>query len=199
MVNLYAQAVLLLNGSWEPIRILSIKRAVALLLSGSAEPVDGRNLRDLFIGKVSDAHETSAAALRTGTAGVIFEIPNIIKLKYYTNVPKRGIRWTRRNVLKRDDYTCVYCGRTINEYHSVANTVVRPEDMTIDHVIPSSNGGRSTWTNTVCACRWCNNRKGDRTPNEAGMRLLREPKRPRTNYFVLGSNFPEEWKIYLEA
>jgi 5-methylcytosine-specific restriction endonuclease McrA len=81
----------------------------------------------------------------------------------------------------------------------MANRNLAVTDMTVDHIIPQSKGGKNTWSNTICACHWCNNRKGNRTDNEAGMKLLWEPKRPRTNYFVVGSKIPKEWKYYIEV
>ncbi len=94
-------------------------------------------------------------------------VPEIIALAHYERLPSAAVTFSRRNVAKRDHYTCQYCG-------------VQPgaESITIDHVLPRSQGGASTWINCVAACVECNTRKSDRTPDQAGMRLRRRPVRP---------------------
>jgi 5-methylcytosine-specific restriction endonuclease McrA len=98
-------------------------------------------------------------------------------------------------VLRRDDFTCVYCGIKVGEAQRGA--VLNRHDFTIDHIIPTSRGGKNTWGNTVCACPACNHRKGNRTPHEAGMPLRWEPKMPRVDYLVASGEVPEAWKVYL--
>jgi len=171
-----ATAVLLLNATYEPLRIIPIRRAVSLLMRGVVEGVDG-----------------IAATLHTSTS--IFEVPSVLRLRYYVRVPMRGAIWSRRGVLARDGYECIYCGATIGERRH--GRTLRRTDFTIDHLIPRSRGGANTWGNTASACRWCNGRKGSRTPHEAGMRLLWEPKTPRVGYIVASGNVPTEWRIYL--
>lgn len=171
--------VLLLNGStWEPIDILSVPRAINLILAGKAMIVEetGRFLRSV---------------------SRRFPVPSVIALRYYVNVPRRGARWSRRSVLARDDFTCVYCG--VRPGMVQRSRVLRKQDFTVDHIIPRSRGGVDGWTNTVCACYWCNHRKGNRMPSEAGMKMRWEPKTPRTSYLVvsIGSG-PDSWKKYIE-
>jgi 5-methylcytosine-specific restriction endonuclease McrA len=116
---------------------------------------------------------------------VRFPWPSIVRLKSYARVPYKRVMLSRRNVLQRDQHTCQYCAST--------------SDLTIDHVLPKSRGGRDTWENLVAACVSCNNRKGDRTPEEAGMALAREPFRPSYVMFIrdfVGS-VHEAWKPYL--
>lgn len=170
--------VLLLNGSYEPLRIVSIRKAVGLLMRGVAEGVEG-------------------IATRLRTPSTVFEVPSVIRLRYYVNVPQRGATWSRRGVLTRDKYTCVYCGVSIGKQSR--GRVLTRSDFSVDHLIPSSRGGGNTWGNTACACRKCNHRKADRTPHEAGMRLRWEPKTPRTNYMVVSGDVPAEWKVYLKT
>jgi len=171
-------AVLLLNASYEPLRVISARRAVNLLLRGVAEGVEG-----------------IAARFRTPTT--VFEVPSVIRLRYYVNVPQRGATWSRRGVLNRDRYTCIYCGARPGDRRG--GHMLTRSDFSVDHIIPLSRGGKSVWGNTACACRRCNQRKGNRTPHEAGMRLRWEPKRPRVNYLVLSGDVPEEWKVYLRV
>lgn len=164
-------AVLLLNASYQPLRIISVKQAVNLMLRGVVEGVEG-----------------VAARLRTPTT--VFVVPSVLRMRYYVNAPQRGAVWSRRGVLKRDGYTCIYCGAQVGG-------ALTANDFTVDHIVPRSRGGKSTWGNTACACLRCNHRKGDRLPHEAGMKLLFEPKTPRVNYAVLTGSIPQEWKVYL--
>ena len=172
-------SVLLLNGStWEPIDIVSVPRAINLILAEKAVIVEetGRFLRSV--------HDR-------------FPVPSVIALRYYVNVPRRGARWSRRGVLMRDKYTCVYCGVQPGELQR--GQVLRKQDFTVDHILPRSRGGVDGWTNTVCSCYTCNHRKGDRLPSEIGMRLRWEPKTPRTSYLVISvGSGPDAWRKYIE-
>lgn len=164
-----AQSILLLNASYEPLTVVTLARAVKLLLRGRAEAV-------------SDERITVASAAET------LAVPQVLRLKIYAHVPhRRTPAWTRRGVFERDDFTCAYCGRRY-----------AARDLTVDHLIPVSQGGASTWGNTVAACPRCNQRKADRTPHEAGMKLLIEPKAPRTSYLVASGDVPAAWKVWIE-
>jgi 5-methylcytosine-specific restriction endonuclease McrA len=171
--------VLLLNGStWEPLEIISIPRAINLLLANKAVVVEQT---ERFLRTVSDR----------------FQVPSVIALKTYINVPRRQATWSRRAVLTRDNYTCIYCAAKPGDI--VQGKPLSKNDMTIDHILPKSRGGRDVWANTACACYVCNRRKGDKLPGEAGMRLLWEPRRPRTNYLVLEiGTGPDVWKKFIE-
>ncbi|MBN1201056.1 MAG: HNH endonuclease [Anaerolineae bacterium] len=171
--------VLLLNGgTWEPLTVVSIPRAINLLLSGKAIVV-----------------EESDRFLRT--VRTKFPVPSVIALRRYINVPRRHAHWSRQGVLTRDGYTCIYCGARPGDI--VRGQPITRRDMTVDHILPVSRGGKNTWSNTACACFACNHRKGNRLPGEAGMRLRWEPKTPRTSYLVIemGSH-PNTWKRYIE-
>lgn len=178
MTNVNTRCVLLLNASYEPHEIITIRNAVSLLMKGRVDVVDG-----------------IAAKLRTPST--IFEVPSIIRLKRYVNAPKRKVNWGRRAVLKRDNYTCIFCGAHPGMKRN--GITLKKSDFTLEHLKPISKGGLDTWSNTACACWLCNNRKGNRTPNEAGMKLLYEPKRPRVDYLVASGEIPSEWKIYIET
>lgn len=163
------EAILLLNATYEPLAVLSLPRAIKLLLKGRVEPV-------------AEERITVASASRTLT------VPTVLRLKVYVRVPHRHTpAWTRRGLFARDGHTCAYCGRRVSA-----------RELTVDHVIPVSQGGRATWGNTVTACARCNQRKADRTPHEAGMKLLIEPKAPRTNYLVASGEIPAAWKMWIE-
>lgn len=171
--------VLLLNGStWEPLAVITVPRAINLLLAGKALIV-----------------EESGNFIRT--VRETFAVPTVIALRTYVNVPRRRAHWSRKGVLVRDEYTCIYCGAQPGTIQRGA--VLTKSDMTIDHVLPRSRGGRDTWGNTACACKHCNHRKGDRLPHEAGMRMKWEPRTPRTSYLVIAMGTgPSAWKRYIE-
>ena len=172
--------VLLLNASYEPLRIISVRRAVGLLMRGVAEGV-----------------AAAGVAARLRMPSMVFTVPSVLRLRYYVSVPQRGATWSRRGVMKRDSYTCIYCGARVGEQRR--GRVVTRADFTLEHLIPLSRGGGNTWGNTACACRWCNGRKADRMPHEAGMRLRWEPKTPRVNYLVVSGDVPAEWRVYLRV
>lgn len=142
--------VLVLNATYEPLSVVSVKRAVVLLLKEKAELIE-------------------AARARLRAESYSLPVPLVIRLVYFVKIPRRiSLPVTRRGILSRDHYTCQYCG-------------VMPfrKDLTVDHVLPRSRGGKTTWENVVTACSKCNGRKGNRTPAEANMTLLLEPARPR--------------------
>lgn len=142
--------VLVLNATYEPLSVVSVKRAVILLLKEKAELI-----------------EAAQAMLRSESLSV--PVPLVIRLVYFVKIPPRiTLPVTRRGVLSRDHYTCQYCG-----------AMPPRKDLTVDHVVPRSRGGKSTWENVVAACTKCNGRKGSRTPAEANLRLLSQPQRPR--------------------
>jgi 5-methylcytosine-specific restriction endonuclease McrA len=118
-----------------------------------------------------------------------FPMPSVIRLRQYVRVPYVEIALTRKNFLHRDAHTCQYCRKS-------------GEDMTLDHVIPRSRGGQDTWENIVVACVRCNVHKGNRTPKEAGMLLLKQPSRPHSSlYFEVSKQMKngtnQEWRKYV--
>lgn len=123
--------------------------------------------------------------LRIKTITTQFAMPSIIRLFKYVNLPYRGVVLTRQNIFKRDDGKCQYCGAT--------------SDLTLDHVVPRSRGGKSSWDNLVTACKSCNSKKGDRTPQEAKMPLKKEPFKPNFLMFLrdFSGKLDENWKPYL--
>jgi 5-methylcytosine-specific restriction endonuclease McrA len=169
--------VLLLNASYEPLAVITRRRAVSLLLKGRVEAA-------------------CAEEIEIQGASRPLHIPTVIRLRRYINVPRRSARWSKRAVLQRDKYTCAYCG--LRPGDSRRGQVLTRPCFTIDHILPVSRGGKNSWGNTVCACAHCNQRKGNRTPHEANLKLLWEPKTPRVNYLVASGEAPATWKVYLE-
>lgn len=172
--------VLLLNGStWEPLSVVTVPRAINLVLAGKAIVVEEsgkyvRSIRDKFV------------------------VPSVIALRTYINVPRRRAHWSRKGVLVRDNYTCIYCN--IEPGMLQKGKVLTKSDLTIDHILPKSRKGKDNWSNTACACAVCNHKKGNRLPHEAGMKLLWEPKTPRTSYLVIAlGTGPKVWKRYIEV
>jgi 5-methylcytosine-specific restriction endonuclease McrA len=162
--------VLVLNATYEPLNVVSVRRAVLLLLKEKAEVV-----------------EAADAWLRSEQVAV--PVPLVIRLVYYVRIPRRfSLPVSRRTVLARDHYACQYCNVQPGKAH-----------LTIDHVVPRSRGGETHWENVVTACGPCNRRKGNRTPAEAGMFLLRQPRRPRYLALTLleGAGAPEVWSKYM--
>ena len=118
------------------------------------------------------------------------QVPRVIRLLCYDRLPKQSLHLNRRNVLARDGHLCQYCGRHFPIHQ-----------LSLDHVIPRSRGGMSTWENVVCACLACNVRKGGRTPHEAKMKLVRRPSKPKRNpLLVLKLDNPkyQSWRTWLE-
>lgn len=171
--------VLLLNGStWEPLAVISVPRAINLLISEKATVIEQTGK---FLNTVREQ----------------FPVPSVIALRTYINVPRRKAHWSRKGVLVRDNYICVYCG--VQPGSVVKGKIFGKSDFTVDHIIPRSKGGKDTWSNTACACGACNHRKGNRLAHEAGMRLRWEPKTPRTSYLVIAvGSGPDAWKRYIE-
>ncbi len=167
MTPLLQKKVLVLNQNYEPLTVCHAQRAVVLVVLGKAEIV-----------------ERYDAEVRSISVAV--PLPSVVRLSMYIRAPRQEVALTRRNVLKRDGYRCMYCGS-------------RRGPMTTDHVVPRSHGGGDAWTNLVCACVRCNNRKGNRTPEQAGMPLLRPPRRPhRFTQITFYSTIPDKrWRPYL--
>ena len=138
--------VLVLNASYEPINICAARRALVLVLKG-----------------VASAEEESIAFIHSARAAL--RLPSVIRLLEYRRIPHQTRALSRKNILMRDRYTCQYCHRTLLS-----------SELTLDHVIPRSRAGESAWEILVACCNRCNNRKGNRTPEEAGMKLARQPR-----------------------
>ena len=179
--------VLVLNRSYLPVHITSVRRAFSLVYQGVARVVDEQyetfdfdSWRDLAIRAGDDS---------IGVVGGLIRVPRVILLIAFDRIPKRHVRFSRINVYGRDRSTCQYCGRRFPR-----------TDLNLDHVVPRSKGGRTTWQNVVCSCLDCNRRKGGRTPQQAGMRLIAPPRRPRWTPMVgvlAGRRGYPEWRPFL--
>ncbi|RKY84674.1 HNH endonuclease [candidate division KSB1 bacterium] len=158
-----------------------------LILNQNYEPMSvcsaKRAIVLLYLGKaeIVERHEQWVRSVTTA-----LPLPSIVRLGRYIRVPHKRILLTRKNILKRDHSRCQYCGRD-------------DKPLTIDHVIPKERGGQDVWENLVAACTDCNNRKGNRTPEQAGMHLLKKPRKP--NYLTFIQHYigisDDRWKPYL--
>lgn len=166
MLSLNRQ-VLILNQNYEPMSVIAAKKAVVLLYLGKVEIIEHHSE---YIHSVSRA----------------FPYPSIVRLMSFISVPRKRVVLSRKNVLKRDNHRCQYCGSS----HKM---------LTVDHVIPKNRDGDESWENLVCACVQCNNRKGNRTPEEAGMHLSRRPQKPNHLFYIqhFVGMVDERWKPYL--
>ena len=142
--------VLLLNKSEEVLNVIPWHRAARLMYTGKASAPFGHD-----------------EYYRIATGEGYFELPTAIVLAKYVTVPYTNASLSRKNILRRDEYSCQYCAEHLNE-----------ANQTLDHVLPVSRGGRHEWTNLVACCKGCNSKKANQTPSEAGMQLLREPHVP---------------------
>jgi 5-methylcytosine-specific restriction endonuclease McrA len=159
-------AVLVLNRSFLPVHVTSVRRAFILLYQGIAKAVDERY--DTFDFEAWRAQSVRGSEESIGTVAGRVRVPRVVQLVLFDRVPRRHVRFSRTNIYARDRNTCQYCGRRKTR-----------AELNLDHVIPRSQGGRTTWENVVCSCVDCNRRKGGRTPRQARMRLFKAPQRPR--------------------
>ncbi len=160
------QKTLVLNRSWLPVTLTTVRRAVALLATGAAGAVHPATYEvadwDVWI----ERGPTDNGSLRG--VGFRLPVPEVIVLHVYNGFPDRPVAFTRRNVYRRDGFQCAYC-----------SSAPSMGDLTIDHVLPRARGGTTSWENCVTACISCNARKADRLPWEIGFKLTRTPAAPR--------------------
>jgi len=169
--SLMQEPVLVLNATYEPINVTAVRRAMVLMLKGVAQAEEMHN---------AEVHSAAHA----------HKVPSVIRLLAYRHIPQQSRALSRKNILLRDRNTCQFCGR-----------IFPSSELTLDHVVPRSRGGRSSWENLVACCYRCNNGKGDRTPEEAGLKLARRP-RPFTLHtsrqlMRLIGHRDERWRKYL--
>jgi 5-methylcytosine-specific restriction endonuclease McrA len=169
--RLLQEPVLVLNATYEPINVTAVRRALVLILKG-----------------VAATEEEDGSFIHAARLAV--RIPSVIRLLEFRRIPYQTRALSRKNLLLRDRYTCQFCGRLLPAH-----------ELTLDHVIPRSRGGHTDWDNLVACCHKCNNLKGDRLPEEAGLRLLRPP-RPFTLHtsrqiMRMMGHSDDRWRKYL--
>ncbi|MFL5320661.1 MAG: HNH endonuclease [Myxococcaceae bacterium] len=179
---------LVLNRLYQPIHVTSVRRALSLMYLGVAKAIDEQyRLYDFEDWAALAAHENECIH----TPSQQIRVPRVLVLSAYEHLPKGRVRFSRLNIYARDQDTCQYCSKTLPR-----------SDLNLDHVIPRSQGGKTTWENVVCSCVPCNLRKGGRTPEQAAMRLLKKPVRPRWTPLFRGAQKRvtyREWLPFLSS
>jgi 5-methylcytosine-specific restriction endonuclease McrA len=189
--------VLVLNKYYMAVRIVGAKRAFSLLCRQVAEVVsveEGSYLAYDFESwcEVSqfkrqfkpDGHDW------VSTVNFHIAVPRIIRLLFYDRLPRNNVKFNRRNIFARDGNSCQYCGKK-----------QLTSELSLDHIIPRSLGGKAVWENIVCACTKCNVKKGGRTPKQASMTLIQKPVKPKRNpllHIHLAHNRYKSWKQFLD-
>ena len=196
MTDVLNRPTLVLNRNWQAINVATVARALIMLWNESAKVVDPVDYQlydwNDWSKLVPDRDEPFVQAVRQR-----FRVPEVVTLTEFDRLPAAAVTFSRRNVFKRDRFTCQYCGRQGRSHYgnggdaggietasSTRSQGNRPrlqlggDELTIDHVVPRARGGESSWTNCVLACLECNKRKADRTPAQAKVRLRKEPVRP---------------------
>ncbi len=170
MRGLLDSPVLVLNLNYEPLNVCNVKRAMTLVVVGKAEVL-----------------ENSRGIIRTPST--IFLCPSVIKLGYMIRRPRPRVKLTKKEIFRRDDYTCQYCGR-------------QSKNLTVDHIVPRHQGGQHRWENLASACPECNRRKGGRALQDAHMQLLRHPyEPPATSRYLFGRYVKDykEWEQFISG
>jgi 5-methylcytosine-specific restriction endonuclease McrA len=192
MESALSQNVLVLNRLWQAVNICSVKRAFMLLYQGHAQVVDA-STSGFQTMDFTQWHDFTRDYLGEDTVRTVrfrIRVPKVILLLFFDRLPVKEVKFTRHNIFERDSNTCQYCGQKFDR-----------KDLNLDHVVPRDRGGVTTWENIVCSCIRCNSVKGNRTPREAQMKLLRRPKRPKWRPFlqVQFSRAPDDsWKHFLD-
>jgi len=199
-VRALESSVLVLNKFYAAVHIVNVKRAFALLFKESAEVVSIDNGQynsydfsswvdvSAFKAEYELPDEDPYESIRTFSIEI--RVPKIIRLVVYDKLPKARVKFNRKNIFARDKNICQYCGKRFPT-----------SELSLDHVVPRTQGGISTWKNIVCACTDCNKHKGGRRPIEAGMKLIRKPVQPKHCPIIqlkLGSNKYQSWRQFLD-
>ena len=195
--SVLGHSVLVLNRNYMAVHVVNVRRAFVLLVRSLAEVIDvdeGQYANYDFDSwlEISQLRETLEEPLSDWVHAVNFRVqaPRVIRLLHYDRVPGRTVRFNRRNVFARDGNRCQYCGKRFPT-----------SELSLDHVVPRSQGGPATWDNIVCCCVSCNIRKGGRTPQQAGVKLIRKPERPKRSPLVsqklLNPRYAS-WKAFLD-
>jgi 5-methylcytosine-specific restriction endonuclease McrA len=170
-IIIVVEQVLLLNITYEPLKIINWQRAISLLCLGKVEVIEESN-REIR------------------SVSIAIRLPSVVRLLKLVKRPRSPVKFSRQNIYARDQYRCQYCDHRFS-----------PQELTYDHILPKSRGGRTVWENIVTCCIECNRRKGGRTPAEASMVLLRKPIRPKwvpaMKITISFQEMPRSWRDYL--
>ncbi len=187
------EKVLVLNRSWTAINVAPVRRALTLVFQDIARVVEPDDYSTYSFEGWVEASQAARAArddLRIRSARFDIRVPEVIVLSAFNKRFHSEVKFSRRNIFERDHHTCQYCGKKFDR-----------SDLTLDHVIPRSRGGKTTWENIVLACLKCNIRKGNRLLDEANLKLLKQPIKPKwaTRMGIkLGRKRRESWERFLD-
>lgn len=183
--------VLVLNRSWVAIHVAPVRRALSMLYQGVARAVHPRDYSLYDFEDWCELSRLSHDGQFIHTVNLRIRVPEVILVSAFNGFIRHEVRFSRRNIFERDRNTCQYCGKRVSKC-----------DLTLDHVVPRSRGGRDSWENLVLACVPCNVRKGNRTPEEAHMPLIRKPSKPSW-LPKLGTRIPKSqimnWYRFVDA
>jgi len=191
-------SVLVLNKLFMAVHVISVRRSFVLLCKELAEVVsleDGQfnsynfdSWREVSAYRLKNFQQEEDDWVRTASTQI--QVPRVIRLLSYERMPKHTVKFNRRNIFARDNNQCQYCGKKFST-----------QDLSLDHILPRSQGGVSSWENIVCACIRCNVRKGGRTPKQAHMTLIRKPEKPKRSPMLnlkLTHKKYQSWKTFLD-
>ena len=193
--------VLVLNKFFMALHVITARRAITLLFKETAEviSVDNGNYNSYNFESWKEASVYNAHRLKLNnnnhngswlkTFSISIEIPKIIRLRIYDKFPRNRVKFNKRNIIARDKNQCQYCGK---KFHN--------SELSLDHILPKSRGGENSWTNIVAACHKCNKNKGGNTPQEARLKLICKPVKPRFSPIVDINLIPEKfssWKNFI--
>lgn len=192
--TLQSRKCLVLNKNWTPVGTITLEKAITMLFKEESDGAPKAKIIDpssyqAFTWDDWSKLQPELTDDKIAGANVFFKVPEIILLSKYEKLPRPKIHFSRRTLYKRDKSRCQYCGE-------------KPpaDEVTIDHVVPRAQGGMTTWENCVLCCVSCNRKKADKTPKQANMKLLSEPKKPASNLFKYDTVVPiESWKAFLGA
>jgi 5-methylcytosine-specific restriction endonuclease McrA len=192
-------SVLVLNRMFMAVHVISVKRAFCLLCKELAEVVsledgqfatyDFETWRELSEYRLANFRQEDDDWVRTGSCSI--QVPRVIRLFAYDKLPKQTVKFNRRNIFARDGNQCQYCGKRFPT-----------SELSLDHIIPRSQGGLTSWENIVCACVSCNVRKGGRTPKQAHLALIRPPVKPKRSPLLslkLTQQKYRSWQAFLDT
>jgi 5-methylcytosine-specific restriction endonuclease McrA len=193
-------SVLVLNKLFMAVHVISVRRAFILLCKELAEVVsqedgqfatyDFQTWREISEYRLKNFQYSDEEDDWVRTASTQIQVPRVIRLLDYEKVPRHAVKFNRRNIFARDNNQCQYCGKKFST-----------SDLSLDHIVPRSQGGDSSWENVVCACIDCNVRKGGRTPKQAHMGLIRKPEKPKRSPMLnlkMTSKKYQSWKTFLD-
>jgi len=192
MKNWLNENVLVLNRLWQAVNVITARRAFTLLCMQHAKVVSVTegNFQTFELMEWADFSAGHIGDDVVHSVKFKFRVPRVILLMFYDTLPHKEVKFTRHNIFERDDNKCQYCGRKFDR-----------RELNLDHVIPRDMGGSTTWENIVCSCIACNTKKANCTPTQAGLTLIKKPKKPKWRPFVsvaIEDVYHQDWSHFID-